>query len=572
MDLFETDDYFKVSISNNYIKKSSFKRCQSRKIINLKNYMIMFKKIKMTSIGMILLILFSYSGKIDRKSNKLKIDYEKIREDAVAESLIPISPGIPGDKPFWNGYSKQFIHVPSFDFRNVDGAVKYKFTIVASDNHEYSFISQNPWADLSPVWKQVPVGFLALEVQGLDTNGKPVGQFSSRKFYKASAFNGPYNKKVMNYGESAKFALQYLYNLGHFQNWKINAAPDTTFDLYCYPSKIIGAVIGNMVAYSKLSPSDAGTALTIAKNAANYLISISEPQGAPLEYFPPTYMGEANTSKKYKGQVMVIYPAEVAANYLNLFDVTHDSVYFDAALRIAGTYVKLQLPSGTWKLKLWQNGEAVTENDCVPVDMLEFFDRLSNQYQLDKYKKITTTIFNWIMDNPVKTFSWEGQFEDVAPTEPYKNMTGHGACSFAIYLFNRINENPQYKDIAEELLRFSEDQFVVWEKPMPQERENVQDWITPCGLEQYGYYVPIDDSGIKLMMGYLTAYKKTGKKLYWAKAVEFANTQTVAQLPETGKYPTYWEWGKRQQRDWIDGACYDAKVMMEMDDFTKNKN
>lgn len=417
--------------------------------------MIMFKKIRTTSIGIILLVLLSSSGKIDRKSIKSEIDYEKSRKDAVAESLIPISPGIPGKKPFWNGYSKQFIHVPSFDFKNVDGAVKYKFTMVASDNQEYSFTAGNPWANLSPVWKQVPVGFLALEVQGLDANGKPVGAAGSRKFYKGSAFNGPYQKKVMNYGESAKRALKYMYNLDHFQNWKINASPDTSYHLYGYPSKIIGSVIGSMVSYSKLSPSDSIDAVTIARNAANYLISISEPQGAPLEYFPPTYIGEAAyTSKKYKGQFMIIYPAEAASHYLDLFDLTHDSAYFNAALRIAGTYTKLQLPSGTWKLKLWQNGKTVTENDCIPVVMLEFFDRLSNQYQLDKYKEISKKAFNWIMDNPVKTFNWAGQFEDITPTEPYKNLTKHDACRFAIYLFNRINENPRYKDIAEELLRF----------------------------------------------------------------------------------------------------------------------
>jgi hypothetical protein len=128
--------------------------------------MNMFNKIKITSFGMVLLVLFSFSGKTDQKSNKLEIDYVKIRKDAIAESLIPIRPGIPGEKPFWNNYSKQFINVPSFDFKNVDGAVKYKFTLIASDKQEYSFAAKNPRADLSPVWKQLPVGFVDLGIEG----------------------------------------------------------------------------------------------------------------------------------------------------------------------------------------------------------------------------------------------------------------------------------------------------------------------------------------------------------------------------------------------------------------------
>lgn len=106
---------------------------------------------------------------------------------------------------------------------------------------------------------------------------------------------------------------------------------------------------------------------------------------------------------------------------------------------------------------------------------------------------------------------------------------------------------------------------------MPQEGENVKEWITPCVLEQYYYYVPIDASATKLIRGYLMAYKKTGKKLYWAKTVELANTMTVAQLTETGQYPTYWWKSDLKNGGWINCAYADVKAMMEMDDFTKNK-
>lgn len=106
---------------------------------------------------------------------------------------------------------------------------------------------------------------------------------------------------------------------------------------------------------------------------------------------------------------------------------------------------------------------------------------------------------------------------------------------------------------------------------MPQEKRNVDEWITPSVMEQYSYYVPIDDSGSKLMMGYLIAYRKTGEKLYWAKAVELANAMTFAQLPENGQYPTYWWKSSLHDEGWINCAYNDIIMMMEMDSPAKTE-
>lgn len=530
------------------------------------------KSLSIIQKGILLTILmsafcFTSSNKILAQDGQVQINFEKIRKEALKDALIPIRPGIPGLRSFWNTYAKRFIYVPSFDFKLVDGAKKYKFTATASDSLKYSFVADKPWNNLAPIWEKMPVGFVSLQVQGLDVNNKPLGLAGSRKFYKAAPFQGPYQKKVMDYRESAKAASQYIYNLSYIQKWKYNSVPDTTYKLYCYPSKIIGAVVENMLLYRNLFPQNASDALVIAKNAANYLISISEPKGAPLEYFPPTYKGEAKAAKKYKGQFMITYPAEAAFSYLDLFDITGDQSYMDAAIRIAGTYKKLQIPSGTWKLKYGQNGEAITEIDCIPIILVEFFDRLHNQYKIDGYQTTRDNAFNWIMNNPVQTFNWTGQFEDVPPSEPYKNLNKYEACYLAIYLFERVNEKIDYKDIAEELLHYSEDQFVVWEQPMPQKKSKVQEWITPCALEQYSYYVPIGGSASLLIETFLKAYQVTGEKSYWAKAIELENTMTVAQDPETGRYPTNWEWNERRtQLDWINGTCRDIKAMLKMAD------
>ena len=513
---------------------------------------------------------FAFEEKLFAQDSQVKINFKGIRKEAIKDVLIPVRPGIPGERQFWNTYSSWFIYVPSFDFKLVDSAKKYKFTAIASNSMEYSFVSDKPWDNLSPIWGKMPVGFIFLQVHGIDINNKSLGLAGSRKFYKAAPFQGPYHNKAKEYSESAKCALQYIYNLSYIQKWKFSSVPDSTYRLYCYPSTTISSVVESMSLYSRLSPQNTSDALAIAKNAANFLISISEPKGSPLEYFPPTYLGEAMTAKKYKGQFMITYPVNAAFSYLDLFDVTNEQSYLDAAIRIAETYKKLQMPSGTWKLKFGQNGDAITGIDCIPISIVEFFDRLINQYKIDGYITTRAKAFNWIMDNPVRTFNWTGQFEDVAPGEPFKNLTHHDAAAFAIYLLERVNENIKYKDIAEELLRYSEDQFVIWEKPMPQKNWNVQDWIIPSVMEQYHFYVPIDTGTTKLMKTFLKAYQVTGNKTYWAKAIELANTMTVSQIAETGEYPTFGdknEWKK--QLGWINATCYDVKVMLEMADFNR---
>ena len=169
------------------------------------------------------------------------------------------------------------------------------------------------------------------------------------------------------------------------------------------------------------------------------------------------------------------------------------------------------------------------------------------------------------MENPVKTFDWEGQFEDGEPQQgQYENLTGTNASKVAIYILKKFEKYSRQVELAEEIIRFCEDQFVIWESPMqqphkPHKRYWSDNWIVPCALEQYNNYVPIDAIVSTMIYAYKTAYETTGKKTYLAKAIALANSMTVAQDIDTGRYPTGW-WGYKAV--WINCAAYDCKVMM----------
>ena len=539
---------------------------------------------------LILTAIFIISGSLNqcKTPGSNEVDYH---HQSLDESLIPIRPGIPGESPFWNKYAIRFINVPAFDFKPIEGAAHYRFTATSeSDSMDYVFTAEQPWSLLLPIWKELPTGMVDLTVEGIDENDQVIAVSGTRRFYRAAVFGGIYHSPERDYRESAFVGLQWLFRQKHYQRWLTEPSPDTSYILYCYPSKIIGAVINSMLMYAALNPADSLTAKNIAINAGYYLLNASNPAGSPLEFFPPTYDGDLaektdvagdsereyarNKTIEIRDQLMMMYPAEVGEAYLNLYEQTGIEEFFKAAVRIADTYSVLQLENGTWHLTLnFHTGEQIDPNLCIPTNIIHFLERLIESYGLDKFTKNADKAMKWIIENPLKNFYWEGQFEDVPPSLAFRNLSKGHVLSLASHFLTKDISNPGLVETAEELIRFGEDQFVIWEQPFPNETEKTDNWITPCALEQYVYYVPIDASAARFIETFKIAYEATGKEIYLAKAWSLANSMTIAQDSLTGEYPTYWEYERRHQLDgWINCATADARAILGFADFLDKLN
>lgn len=513
---------------------------------------------------------------------------------SIEESLIPVRPGVPGSQPFWNKHARCFIYAPAFEFEKLQDAKYYRVTAQPAsagpdyaNKHQFDpfgdntgFVAQgkalvfeadSPWAPLTPIWKQLPVGVVNLRVEALkEKGGEVIGLAGSRWFYKAAVFHGPYNKPAMDYEKSARLALKKLFEEKFVQSWLRTGQPDRQgYELYHYPAKIMGALMVGAAAYYNLSPrpDDAESVLEIGKKVADYLLSISFPAPGPLEYFPPTYYGIKDKSHMDDRRSMMLYAADAGHGYLDLYDVTKDEKYLAAATRIADTYVKNQLPDGSWFLLVENStGKPVAENLCIPTAIINYFDRLVEQYGLARYKEASQKAVKWIMDNPVKTFNWQAQFEDSTPAAPYKNLAREQACDFAIYLLAHASQNPENIKLAEELIRFAEDQFVVWERPVASTAgdENSQSdfWITPCVQEQYTYWQPVIRSAGIMIRTYQKAYQITGADIYLAKATSIANSITITQQAHDGKYPTYLT--SKPMDFWINNVVWPATDMIRL--------
>ncbi|WP_277508354.1 hypothetical protein [Ereboglobus sp. PH5-5] len=502
---------------------------------------------------------------------------------ALEESVVPVRAGVPGEKPFWNQYAKRFIYAPAFDYKPVRDAAQYRYDVVSENSGgTLSFTAKNPWQPLSPIWAKVPVGYFTITVTGVSADGKDAGTAGTGRYYRAATFAGEYHAPVLEYDVSAKTALSILMHKPFVEHWLENGKPDPAYSLYRYPSKIFSALIIGALTHAKLASGtpDQARSEKIAVITADYLMSLRFKPGTPWEYHTPTYhgytTGKAKGSNKELMQEynhMTIMGVDTGNAYLDLYDYTGNRKYFDEAVRIAETYKKRQLPGGSWVLYVnHHTNKPFVERIAIPTQIINYYDRLRTDYGVKGLEESTARALKWIMDVPVKTFDWVGQFEDIKPRKEYGNLSREQACDLAMYLLKNSPASRTRKAdvaLAEELIRFSEDQFVVWEKPMPRKGKGPNDgansanWITPCVQEQAVYWLPVGRSAAIMIETYKAAYACTGREIYLAKAKSMANSFTLMQEAQDGNYTTMFVRGK-WPTFWLNSVVYPAKTMMRL--------
>jgi hypothetical protein len=505
----------------------------------------------------------------------------ELSKQALDESVFPVRPGIPGSQPFWNKMAVQFSYAPAFDFKEVPGAESYRFTVVTETGNSFDFMAEKPWAALSPIWAKVPTGKVTLHVAALDTYGAAIGEPMTRTFHRAAVFGRETPSPTVSWPDSARTALDKLVHSPDLKCWFTTGEPDVTFDLYRYPGKIIGAAASVLAIYAMQNPppADAAEALTAARRAADYLLSLCEPKSSAWAFHPPTYhptlFRELLKRHMGKGYYMSNTGAETGWYFLDVYAATQDGKYLEAAIRIAETYEKQQLPEGSWLLFVTpKDGKPATANVLIPTYVVEFLDmlqRVTNDHRFDAMREKAIV---WIKENPVRTWNWQGQFEDVLPTPPYDNLTKHEACDFAIYLLKSNPLSPADKELALDLLRFAEDQYVMWAQP-PEDAPNKQNedgtegskskrWTLPCVVEQYRCYAPVCASSAKLISTYIAAWHATHDRIFLEKAKALASTltRTQANAKAPGRYLTWLM--QPSGRMWFNCELMAIKAMQEL--------
>lgn len=450
---------------------------------------------------------------------------------------------------------------PTFEFPGTSGAQFYLFIVRMPK--EYVFEATYPSASLAPIWKELPPGKVVLTVHGITGDGKIIGVSGTKVFERKAVFNGPYHEAAYDYTEAGKRWLQWIVD-GPFQGWSKGEAKR----LERYPCKYEAAAVEGLteLAILESDPVRKEKLVGMARNAARTLIKGSFPADWSLAFFPPTYNGNEYET------VMMSYPATAGKAYLKLYSVTKEKEFLDAAVKIAEVYKRTQLPDGTWHLLMdGRSGDKYQKSVSLllPFEPIQFLTQLIDEYGKKEYQPVAQSAWKWLEKNILPSFRFEGQFEDTtAGGSSEWNLSHWPACSAAEYLFKHAKNNPEFLVLADEILRFAEDQFVIWEQPPYPEQ------FTPCALEQYRYMVSIQSGAAQFIDVYMLAYEVTNKELYLAKAVAFANAMTVL-LKESGgcfvntywvkqKNTNAWAWG-----DWPNCHVHSASVLIKLGEFLK---
>lgn len=470
-------------------------------------------------------------------------------------NTISVHPGGVNGNPFWNMNSTQFTFVPSFYFPSLPNEAATEFLYTATDKNDkvYTFKAEKATAPLTPIWGQLPTGVVTLKVEALDKEGKPTYLLGARTFFKCSPFPGRENlpERARSYKEAAYLAFKYVFEQPMVQHWLKYGIPDPEFPHNVYPAKTISSIIRAMIAYSEMSSENGKQAIQIARSAADYMLSITYGEDSPLCGLPPTYSFKGLNAEKvnkiapaaegYKDTIMMIYPASAGVAYLTLFGVTGDKKYFDAALKIANYYKENVLPNGNWYLQVsTKSGLPVKNNYCTSFEILTFFEEIKKATGSGEWDKLSENYFGYLKKFCLDGYNWEGQFEDSPVTANYYNLTHLNADKTIEHIINNKSDDSTMFEAALELMRFVEDQFVVWGEYAPWIKAMNPEVRSPAGLEQYFCYWPIDGSTSAIMRTFLQVYLATKDPLYFEKGAALGDMMTRMQNPKTGVIPTFW--------------------------------
>lgn len=480
---------------------------------------------------------------------------ENYTERALKEyNSLTVRPGGVNGNPFWNMNSTQFTYAPAFYFPSLPNEATKEFLFTATDKNgnTHSFKAEKASADLLPIWSEIPTGLVVLKVEALTAAGNSLYVVGTRSFFKCSPFPGRENlpPKARSYKDAALLGLKYVFEQPMIRHWLKYGKPDPEFPHNVYPAKTFSSIISAMLVYAEISPENKEDALKIATIIADYMLEISYGKGSPLYGLPPTYCFNGLNAEKvikiapaaegYKDTTMMIYPASAGDAYLELFSVTKNQKYLDAAMIIAEYYKDHVLPNGSWYLQISaETGLPLKENCCNYFSILTFLTNIEKITKDSKWNTLIENYFSYLKKTCLDNYNWEAQFEDVPVTSGYYNLTHVNASSMVKYLSGKTDD-PKMMEYAKELMRFIEDQFVVWGEFAPWIKEMNPDVKSPAGLEQYFCYWPIDASCSKIMDAFLDMYRATNDSLYFEKAAALGDMLTRMQDSTSGVIPTFW--------------------------------
>jgi hypothetical protein len=467
----------------------------------------------------------------------------------------------------WNSHSRQFIDPPAFQLLPLAKTATYR-AIVEQDGHSWTVESPHPWLDLSPIWDKVPLKRFKLTFRWLGAEGKTSAEENSWRV-KAPDWQG-FNEPPEDWAAAADRTVAYLIRVGEkgtapyrepgIPVWMWSAAsptPEPTREMlgpayddkgvvdefrnrhqwarlghsFGYPGCIIPAVIWSMTAHAQMHRPQSETAMQLARLAADWTLKNRLPADGVLPLFPYSTIANGKFGEALeKDNINLTRASWMGLSMVTMYEATKEQKYLDYARHIAEVTPKFQATDGSFPYRVkFRTGE-VKESYCTGGVQFSLLIEALERYGVEqKLQLASERAIQWMLAYPTASNNWQGGYEDVGEARPYFNLTQWEPQILIAYLCRNKDRNPEYLPQAKKLLRFVEDQFVLFG---PQSESYPAPVKGPLVFEQYVCWWPMEVHSGYYLLANIELHKATGDQIYLNKAKATANAICAQQYPD----------------------------------------
>jgi hypothetical protein len=480
--------------------------------------------------------------------------------------------------------SRQFIDPPAFQLLPIAKGAKYR-ALVEQGGKSWQVESPKPWIDLASIWDKVAVKKFKLTLQCLDGEGKTLAEEVSWRV-KAPDWQG-FHEPPEDWAAAADRNIAYLIRIGEegtapyrepgMPVWMWSAASPTpeptrerlgagydypgmvdefrsrhkwaeTGHPEAYPACIIPAIIWSMTAHAQLHRPQAETAMKMARIAADWALKNRLPDKGTMPLFPYSTIARGKFGSSWETDNINLTRASwMGLSMVTMYEATKEQKYLDYARHIAEVTAKFQAPDGSFPYRVNFKTGAVKEAYCTGgIQFSLLAEALSSHGADDKLMMTSERAIQWMLSYPAASYNWQGGYEDVAEARPYRNLSQWEPNVLIAYLCRNKDCNPEYIPQAKKLLRFVEDQFVLFG---PESEAHPLPIKGPLVFEQYVCWWPMEVHAGYYLLANLELHKATGEQIYLDKAKAAGNAICAQQYPdgEISNWGTRWlENGKPQ--------------------------
>lgn len=506
---------------------------------------------------------------------------------ALASALSLVAAAAISDEPqsriiSWNAYSIQFIDPPVFRLLPLPGAWTFQ-AIVEQGGRTWKVEATAPRLDFSSIWTQIPVKAFHLTFRWVDEKGNVLAEERSRRI-KASDWQGlmeppadwvaaadrniAYLIRVAESGRApyrepgvpvwiwsaaspcpvpTRESLGPGYDIPDYREYfayRSRLWPDGHGE--SYPGCIIPAIIYGMLAHARSGRPERESALRLARVVGDWALEHRLPDAGPLPLFPFSTISKG----KYFGgieahNVILLRASWIGLSLVKLYEATREQKYLNYAAHIARITARFQAPDGSFPYRVDPGDGKVTEAFCTGgiqfsllVEALAANSAVGPDLLLASERAV-----QWMIAYPARTNNWQGGYEDIAEARPYRNLTHWEAQLLIWYLCRHADRDPSYLPLAKSLLRFVEDQFVLFG---PESEAHPVPVKGPLVFEQYACWWPMEGHTGYYIQSLLALHQATGDSVYLDKAAAAANAICAQQFADG----SISNWGTR----WLDNG------------------